>query len=517
MIHQVKASPEDVDKLTQIVGFQLRLLRSAIDHPNLSVEFLAQYLQPRYGDNTDEVTRWVFNKPALVGYLNRFSMHNNPDEKRNFIDRLEADINLLSAPQAARFQTAFSQDMPDWQKAVSDFFIWFYDRWGSESGFPSCLFIPEPLSRKSYTRWDFIDGFSKHNERLYLCAICDATAYRATIDSRAYTSIEHFFPKSIYPHLVLHPYNLIPICTFCNSGAARSLDPLDYCSQELGITELLLPYQTEAGLSELAYIEVQTRTDAQGKNLSVHPLEIHIKPARDRESQCFIERFERIYKIENRWNADLDQIDQHVFRRMTQFLVGDVQLGNDLSDVDFLVGRLELLMALTSKESLGQDPFGFATIWLIRHHIDQIKQDRAASPIYNALKDWAIEQQKQWQTLKTHVKELYDRIPVQEGGVGNLEEQFHHAMIGVADFANQHKFGFRFRQIIDEYGAVEAAKRLLTTREIQTGLMRLWELKSLSKSMEALVIQERFQPLFTPEEIAEARRRLDELGYFEAG
>lgn len=98
-----------------------------------------------------------------------------------------------------------------------------------------------------------------------------------------------------------------------------------------------------------------------------------------------------------------------------------------------------------------------------------------------------------------------------------LEKQFHNAMIGVADFANQHHFGIRFRQMIDEHGAVEAAKRLLATREIQTGLMRLWEMKSLSKSMEALVIQERFCLLFTPEEIVEARRRLDELNYFNAG
>ena len=98
-----------------------------------------------------------------------------------------------------------------------------------------------------------------------------------------------------------------------------------------------------------------------------------------------------------------------------------------------------------------------------------------------------------------------------------LEEQFRHAMIGVADFANQHHFGIRFRKMIKEHGAVEAAKRLLATQEIQTGLMRLWEMKSLSKSMEALVIQERFRPLFTEEEIAEARRRLDELGYFKTG
>ena len=44
-----------------------------------------------------------------------------------------------------------------------------------------------------------------------------------------------------------------------------------------------------------------------------------------------------------------------------------------------------------------------------------------------------------------------------------LDEQFHHAMIGVADFANQHKFGIRFRKMIDEYGAVDTAKRLLAT------------------------------------------------------
>jgi hypothetical protein len=95
-----------------------------------------------------------------------------------------------------------------------------------------------------------------------------------------------------------------------------------------------------------------------------------------------------------------------------------------------------------------------------------------------------------------------------------IEAQFHHAMIGVADFANAHKFGFKFRLMIEQHGAVQAAKQLLATQEIQAGLIRLWELKSLTNSMEALVIQERFLSLFTDAEIAEAQRRLDELGYF---
>jgi hypothetical protein len=44
-------------------------------------------------------------------------------------------------------------------------------------------------------------------------------------------------------------------------------------------------------------------------------------------------------------------------------------------------------------------------------------------------------------------------------------------------------------------------------------LIKLWELGQLGKSMEALVVQERFQPLFSQAEINEARRRLTELGF----
>ena len=44
--------------------------------------------------------------------------------------------------------------------------------------------------------------------------------------------------------------------------------------------------------------------------------------------------------------------------------------------------------------------------------------------------------------------------------------------------------------------------------------MRLWELKLLDYSVEALVLQERFRPLFTAVEQEEAHLRLEELDYF---
>lgn len=99
--------------------------------------------------------------------------------------------------------------------------------------------------------------------------------------------------------------------------------------------------------------------------------------------------------------------------------------------------------------------------------------------------------------------------------MATLEEQFHRAMIGVYENAKDHEyFATYFKRMLDEYRGLETAKRLLAKQEIQDGLMRLWEMKLLDQSMEALVIQERFKPLFTPTEIAEAQRRLEELGYF---
>lgn len=97
----------------------------------------------------------------------------------------------------------------------------------------------------------------------------------------------------------------------------------------------------------------------------------------------------------------------------------------------------------------------------------------------------------------------------------DLELEFQRGMISVYETAKDHEyFATYFKRMVDTYGGVGAAKRLLGVHEIQVGLMRLWELKLLGHSMEALVVQERFHPLFTSDEVAEARRRLDELGYF---
>ena len=95
-----------------------------------------------------------------------------------------------------------------------------------------------------------------------------------------------------------------------------------------------------------------------------------------------------------------------------------------------------------------------------------------------------------------------------------LEEEFDREMHEIYRIGEDH--GYRsviFLQMIEKHGGVEAAKRLLATDDPQTGLFRLYDLHLLNHSMEALVMRDRYQSLFSAEEIATARTRLEELGF----
>lgn len=97
-----------------------------------------------------------------------------------------------------------------------------------------------------------------------------------------------------------------------------------------------------------------------------------------------------------------------------------------------------------------------------------------------------------------------------------LQDEFHAAMMTTyEEGAKRGYYPTYFLRMLGQYGGVETAKRLLAKREIQSGLIRLYELELLGSSMEAHVIKERYQPLFTEEERQEACRRLEELRYFE--
>lgn len=97
----------------------------------------------------------------------------------------------------------------------------------------------------------------------------------------------------------------------------------------------------------------------------------------------------------------------------------------------------------------------------------------------------------------------------------DIERQFHVEMVGIYHAAA--RIGYRasrFLRMVTDHGGLEAAKRLLRAPKEQSGLTQLWELRRLDLSVEALVLQERWDTLFSDEERQKARDRLDAHGYY---
>jgi hypothetical protein len=99
----------------------------------------------------------------------------------------------------------------------------------------------------------------------------------------------------------------------------------------------------------------------------------------------------------------------------------------------------------------------------------------------------------------------------------SLESEFERALRGTYEAARKRGYvATYFLQMLQDYGAIGMTKRLLAKSEPQTGLFELWKLNLLNESMEAVIWDNsRFHPLFTLDEIGEARHRLEALGYFE--
>ena len=67
--------------------------------------------------------------------------------------------------------------------------------------------------------------------------------------------------------------------------------------------------------------------------------------------------------------------------------------------------------------------------------------------------------------------------------------------------------------MIADLGPLGAARRLLHAPTVSDGFSALWERGRLDLTVEAVVCEPRFAPLFTEEELETARRRLNQFGY----
>ena len=71
----------------------------------------------------------------------------------------------------------------------------------------------------------------------------------------------------------------------------------------------------------------------------------------------------------------------------------------------------------------------------------------------------------------------------------------------------------RFLQMLHEHRGLETAQILLHASKVSEGYVALWERQRLDLTVEAVILAEGWQPLFSEEELEIARNRLAEYGY----
>ncbi|WP_374187309.1 hypothetical protein ACEPPU_14540 [Priestia aryabhattai] len=181
--------------------------------------------------------RWLFNKSK--SFFEKF-----PDslERRHIRKAMYLDFNYTKNIDCSNFK--FSSYIihnydDEFHEKFRGFFEEFYDKFFSsnrEKGFNN--------------RHQFKEEYSKEN--LIVSLVCPACLGDLNLSK---AQLDHYFPKSLYPALIIQPYNLVPICSDCNTsmgtkenqgkGSKVPTSPLDNKkhNEEGCLRTVFIPYQ----------------------------------------------------------------------------------------------------------------------------------------------------------------------------------------------------------------------------------------------------------------------------------
>jgi hypothetical protein len=284
----------------------------------------------------------------------------SPQERQSLVESMRRDVlRLVWARRNEKLECRFADDrqLPDFQKGAKQFLLAFYEQLSSGISADTLRF--NPANYPKYGREQYFKDYESENHHQSVCAICDEHRPITIIHGDTYSDIEHYFPKSIYPHLACHPYNLIPICKACNS-AHLDKDPLNGqndARRTLG--EVFLPYRSES-----------VRLHGAVKFDWTQPISpaLSIVKREDDANNLFHARlmaFSEIYDIPGRWQERIHQIGEQLWRQMSYFVHAEIEKKEEL-DVFKVKTSLERLLNYFI-EDLGATPWDYVLVWYLSH------------------------------------------------------------------------------------------------------------------------------------------------------
>ena len=236
MLYRIELPEITRERLTDVVYLQMTLLRYAAYRPPLELnkENCAIYFEKskRFRGRHQEISEWIFRGSTKRKLLETFAS-GNKSEKLAWSRRLHEDVVKL-----------LDKTTPEWKKAGVTLLINFYEKY--LDSLPRNFFNQSQINQ--ITKGSIREIFEQVNQNLLVCPTCDFETIRDEID--------HYLPKSIYPHLSCHPFNLMPICGACNDKQIKgNIDLLTKNTTETrNIEKILLPYRTD-GLTQHIYLD----------------------------------------------------------------------------------------------------------------------------------------------------------------------------------------------------------------------------------------------------------------------
>jgi len=364
---------------------------------------------PQLRRRAKKIADWVFNTEARREAIKDFAADRTATQQQKVAwvnKRREEAKRLLLAPRGSLTPVDYeSGTVPDWRMAARKFWLSFYNSLRG-AGFPAALIgSNEP---QGFTDQMFLHSFLEVNQSLCVCPVCDTTAYFTIIQREkgpeVYTDIDHYLPKSKYPHLSIHPFNLVPLCHNCNSGTKGEYDPLggeeDPHTKIIGIRHKLediwLPYRHK-GLSGSLYISVAEH----GKELSFDAFALKPNATLPSQLPAIIDVLERVYKIPQRWKERMEEIGDKLFRRMrdySRFYDITPDGGNPLD-------HFHELLFIFDQDDAAREPYGIAMAWLLVYLLND-EGATTAKPLGKEVADWQRNQQELSTKMRDHGRRM---------------------------------------------------------------------------------------------------------------
>lgn len=215
MIHKRQLPEDEYKDLRRIFHFQIRLLLWLLCKAD-KIDLNQETIKEKFGKKNG---RWLCGRIWRGAKQTQFGKNiealltlakDDTGSAKNAACVIGHDIQFVKKWENPAFGMLFP-DLPDsWKRTIHDVCIPFYENWLCGSSFKNRDFeiMVDCLDRKS-----LLNAYRPSSNGV--CGYCDGPLGDVGTTKEA-NDCDHFFPKSKFPHLCIHPNNLYVSCKGCN-------------------------------------------------------------------------------------------------------------------------------------------------------------------------------------------------------------------------------------------------------------------------------------------------------------